>query len=124
MELKGDKMFNKKVFLFLFVLFPILLPACSSENPIPWDKIQVLEETNPEYLGSYRFERCWGNPYDRACESEYGEWTSDLELLIDSNRKICFGGFEEGKVYSQPDYEWVETRFQGRYCVQLQKKGN
>lgn len=123
MELKGDTMFNKKFFFLLFVLFPVLITACSS-NPIPWDKIKVLEETNPEYLGSYRFERCWGNPLDRVCEEEYGEWTSDLELLVDPNRKICFGGFEEGKVYSQPDYEWVETRYQGLNCIQLQKKGN
>jgi len=83
----------KKFFLFVFVLFPILLSACSSENPVPWDKIQVLEETNPDYLGSYVFERCWGNPYDRACESEYGEWTSDLELLIDPNRENLFWRF-------------------------------
>ncbi|MFA7628435.1 MAG: hypothetical protein WCY37_03455 [Candidatus Dojkabacteria bacterium] len=115
-------MFNKKFFLLLFVLFPVLFTACSS-SPVPWDRIEILPETNPEYLGSYRFERCWGNPFDSVCEEEYGEWTSDLELLVDQNRKICFGGFEEGRVYAQPDYEWVETRFQGRNCIQLQKKG-
>jgi len=113
----------KKFFLLLFLLFPVLFTACSSGDPVPWNKIEVLEETNPEYLGSYSFERCWGNPYDRVCEEEYGEWSSDLELLLDPNRKICFGGFEEGNVYSQPDYEWVETKHKGRDCIQLQKKG-
>jgi hypothetical protein len=119
----GGVMFKK--FLLLILVLSAVLTACSivEEDSIPWDRIEILPETNPEYLGSYRFERCWGNPLDRVCEPEYGEWTSDLELLVDQNREICFGGFEEGKVYAQPDYEWVEIRYQGRNCIQLQKKG-
>jgi len=119
----GGVMFKK--FLLLILVLSAVLTACSTveEDSIPWDNLQVLPETNPEYLGSYHFERCFGFGSNRACRSEFGEWSSDLELLIDRNRKICFGGFEEGKLYASPGYEWVPTRSAGRTCIQLQKKG-
>lgn len=121
-KIKGETMFKK--FLLLVIVLSATLVACSpvEEDPIPWDEIEILPETNPEYLGSYSFKRCFGFGYNKSCYSEYGEWTSDLELLLDPNRKICFGGFEGGRISAQPDYEWVETRREGRNCIRLQKK--
>ena len=108
--------------VFAVILGAVLLTSCTSPNAVPWDTIEVKEETNSQYLGSYQFERCSGYGRNRTCWPEWGDWSSDFELTFDLSRNICFGGFNQGTVKSQPGYHWVEKNFRGRICIRLEKE--
>lgn len=116
-EKKMNKLFVLIALGFLLVL--IFSSGGSQEsNPVPWNRIEIREESNDSYIGSYSFQRC----NNRDCWSETGEWSSDLELFFDRNKTVCFGYFSEGILYQSDGYHWVEVSKGGRNCVRLEKK--
>ena len=109
------------VIMFLIIILGILsLTSCSTGEPIPWDRISV-KEVDSDLAGRYQIGReNLGETWE-----ESNSWTPSQTRL--SRQIVCFGWFHHNprlsaSFFSNPDFEWVEVRFDGRNCLELKRK--
>lgn len=100
----------KKNFFFVLVimfLFAVMLSACgqAESKTYSFNNITFVVEPNPDYLGSYTLQRC-NTLHPTICWEEWGEWSSSIELALDSNKRI-FVGENKGVFRARSDYHWV-----------------
>ena len=116
-EENGDEM-KKFCFIAAIVIFCAgVLSACGS-NQAPQYSLDVdfVVETDPNYIGSYSTQRCDLNNHS-ICWTEWGEWSSALELVLDPNKEVCLGS-EPATLRARSDYKWI----QDGNCFHLEKK--
>lgn len=115
---KGDEM-KKVIVVAIAVLIGLSLTACGDSTTQSYDlsKVTFVTEPDPSFLGSYRVERCDLN-YRTICWDEWGEWSSALELALDSNTSICVGSGKAATFRARSDYQWEQTD----NCFSLEKR--
>lgn len=116
---------KKSMFFIVLVGLSILLSACSEStppDPIPFSRLEFVVEDNPDYIGSYSIGR--EDPINGSTWVEWGEWTEIQALL--GREIVCFGLFDENEGYGQfrarSDYAWKQVEYEGRYCLELEKR--
>ncbi|MBP6922143.1 hypothetical protein KBB69_02305 [Candidatus Dojkabacteria bacterium] len=110
----------KKFFLLgitVLVMSVFCLTACGGNQAPQYTlDIDYVVEPDPNYIGSYSTQRCDLNNHS-ICWTEWGEWSSVLELVLDPNKEVCLGS-EPATLRARSDYKWI----QDGNCFQLEKK--
>ena len=110
---------KEKVFL-VFLLVVILLSACSNMDRQVGDisdEMSIYEE----YIGYYSLSRV----NNLSSWREYGEWSSDFELLKDGNKRIFLASasIDNAYFYSDSEHDWVikENSWGEEYAILIKK---
>jgi len=93
---------KKKVCLIIFVIILLVIPtACSSreQDIVMVDEVSIYDT----YIGYYSLTRV----NNLSSWQEKGEWSSDLELLVDQNNRIFLASTQDAHFYSDSRHTWV-----------------
>lgn len=118
-EENGDEMKNIFVISAILIFCAGILSACGgNQAPHYTLDIDYVVEPNSDFIGSYSTQRCDLNNRS-ICWTEWGEWSSALELALDPNKEVCLGN-KPATLRARSDYQWIQ---EGN-CFHLEKKTN